>query len=294
EHPEPSPEELIIDGLAETVEPKETAFFSVIGRELGLTPEETATLEGRLSERPGFLVDLYAEQQYLATHVGETIPSRQDLTKYQPEIQAWLNDSERSNRESRIHGPAHFMRVLIDTKLLSCLIEPQLPAKLSELSVKDVPEAYDHMVSTIDHEALAAFAIGHDWARHDDESEDPDHGARAAESLEDPNVFPDLEDASRILAQALMTGHSREDEPTDVALEDRVARDADLLDRHRDYEGPDPQFIRLHATARIDAVAFTLAVMSDFLIEQKQEDQVEAVLKTAGALGIVKPEEARR
>lgn len=276
-----------IDELAEAVEPKDTEFFRVMGEGLGLSPEETAVLEARLSEREGLLVNLYAEQRYLNEHLGQAIPSRGDLTRYQPEIVAWLNDPERSNRESRLHGPAHFMRVLINVKLLSCLIEPQLPARLSGLSVQGVPEDLDYTVESIDHEALDAFAIGHDWAREDDESEDPEHGERAAETLDDPSILPELSEASRALAQSLMRGHSKDDELTDVAIEDRIARDGDLLDRHRDDVGPDPSFIRLHATARIDAVAFTLAVMSDFLVD-KGEDQIDAVLKTAKALGIMK------
>ncbi len=277
----------VIEALSEPVQPVNTEFFRAIGGRLNLQPEEIDALEGQLAMREGLLVDLYAEQQYLSEHLGRSIPSRADLTKYQPEISAWLHDPERLNRESKIHGPAHFTRVLIDIKLLSRLIETQLPSRLSELSIKEIPADLDYTVESIDHEALAAFAIGHDWAREDDESEDIEHGERAAESLNDPKVFSVLQEASRTLAQSLMRGHSREDEPSDVAIEGRIARDGDLLDRHRDDVGPDPAYIRLRATKRIDAIAFTLAVVSDFLVD-KGEDQVEAVLKTAEALGIVK------
>ncbi len=200
--------------------------------------------------------------QLEAMHSGQVdLPTRQHMDMYTPHPEWFIE-------ETLLHGRAHHMRVVMLVKLVSELVESELPRRLSENE-----EA-----------ALARAASLHD-ARRSDDGDDLRHGLDAAAFARELNQTVPYEQGINheidMLSQWIMVYHLADDSLFDNPREKdarvvflmKIFKDADAWDRYRDTEGPDIGFIRFKETiSQISAIAEAFAEISGTLLAQAGEN----------------------
>lgn len=255
-----------INQLLEGRDPRVAGFVRNVADNERL-PEKTRTLTAYCFAEMGdeVIESLQTQLAVVSGEIGGTLPTRDVLNGLVPKKE-WFN------RDSKIHGTPHIMRVLINAELLARLAKSEMPEGMS-VNIK----------------ALEVAASMHDVKRSSDRSSDIWHGKRAAEFLaETADIFPELDEETRTLARGIMHNHALDDHDA-MTPEEVIFKDADALDRFRFSSGPDWKYIRLQASQDIASISYALATISNFLLSNGYK-RAEAVIDTLDALGLCRQE----